>query len=200
MVADVIFQREYDFPYPINPGLIVDAGANIGCATRYFRDRFPGATILALEPDPANYEVLVKNCPPADRLVCMNKGLWPVRAQLNLDYGIGAECAVRTTPLNPAVEVGPSASPVCETVTMHDIISSYGKVDILKIDIEGAEAELFSPRHDLSWLLDVSAIAIELHDRYEPGCSRHFWLAVKEFPFEACNRENLYVSRALPEC
>lgn len=113
------------------------------------------------------------------------------------DHGLGAECAVRTRAHLADPAACPSSELSCGTITMQEIIASHGPVDLLKIDIEGAEAHLFSPRQDLRWLRDVSAIVIELHDRYEPGCSRHFWAAVRDFPVEACRGENLYVSRLL---
>jgi hypothetical protein len=41
-------------------------------------------------------------------------------------------------------------------------------VDILKIDVEGAEREIFST---CNWMDKVKLLAIELHDRDWPGCS-----------------------------
>jgi FkbM family methyltransferase len=203
MTADVLFRGEYNFSYPSLAApsaedrgpLIVDAGANIGSASRYFLHRFPGARVVAIEPDPANFALLAANCSAHGDVVLINKALWPETTRLALDHGLGAECAVRTRahPADPAA--CPSSELSCDTITMQEIIASHGPVDLLKIDIEGAEAQLFSPRQDLSWLRDVSAIVIELHDRYEPGCSRHFWAAVRDFPVEACRGENLYVSR-----
>jgi FkbM family methyltransferase len=207
MSADVLFRGEYNFSYPSLAAplaadrgpLIVDAGANIGSASRYFLHRFPGARVVAIEPDPANFGLLAANCSAHGDVVLINKALWPETTRLALDHSLGAECAVRTRAhsADPADDLAGCASSAlsCGTITMQEIIASHGPVDLLKIDIEGAEAHLFSPRQDLSWLRDVSAIVIELHDRYEPGCSRHFWAAVRDFPVEACRGENLYVSR-----
>jgi hypothetical protein len=41
-------------------------------------------------------------------------------------------------------------------------------VDILKVDIEGAERDVFST---CDWMDKVKLLAIELHDRVRPGCS-----------------------------
>lgn len=43
-------------------------------------------------------------------------------------------------------------------------------IDLLKVDIDGAEIELF--KGDCSWLRNVGVIAIELHDWITPGCSK----------------------------
>ena len=55
-------------------------------------------------------------------------------------------------------------------------------IDLLKIDIEGSEKEIF----DLNckgWLAATKAILIELHDRYVPGCSNAFFKAIVDRPF-----------------
>jgi FkbM family methyltransferase len=206
MVADVLFRGDYAFPFPLledhrpgeRPPLIVDAGANVGSATRYFLQRFPAATVVAIEPDPGNFALLEANCSAHPRAVLINRALWPESTRLALDHSLAAECAVRThLPTSPSSPTSSSTcSPAtCHTLTMQELIASHGPVDLLKLDIEGAEAQLFAPGRDLSWLEQVASIVIELHDRYEPGCSRHFWAAVGDFPVEACRVENLYVSR-----
>jgi hypothetical protein len=66
-------------------------------------------------------------------------------------------------------------------------------VDLLKVDIEGAEKEVFSSPDE--WIGSVSAIAIELHDRLKMGCSRSFYAAVTAFPIEQRRGENVFVAR-----
>ncbi|MFN4866789.1 MAG: FkbM family methyltransferase [Cyanobium sp.] len=210
MVADVLFRGDYAFTFPLledhrpgeRPPLIVDAGANVGSATRYFLQRFPAATVVAIEPDPGNFALLEANCSAHPRAVLINRALWPESTRLVLDHSLAAECAVRThlptCPSSPtrSSTCSPERSPAsCDTLTMQELIACHGPVDLLKLDIEGAEAQLFAPGRDLSWLEQVASIVIELHDRYEPGCSRHFWAAVGDFPVEAFRGENLYVSR-----
>ena len=57
-----------------------------------------------------------------------------------------------------------------DAITINDIISTYDltRIDILKLDIEGAEIELFESNTD--WLEKVNCMVIELHDRIRPGC------------------------------
>jgi FkbM family methyltransferase len=43
--------------------LIIDCGANIGLSAAYFSERFPQATIVAIEPEPDNYALAKHNCP-----------------------------------------------------------------------------------------------------------------------------------------
>src|SRR5262245_62031962 len=56
--------RDLDVPLDTPPRVIVDCGAHIGCTTVYFANRFPGATIYALEPEESNFELLKRNVAP----------------------------------------------------------------------------------------------------------------------------------------
>ena len=57
-----IIREEYKVFMPIeSPKTILDAGANIGTASRFFSNQFPKAEIIAIEPDSENYEILIKN-------------------------------------------------------------------------------------------------------------------------------------------
>jgi hypothetical protein len=54
---------------------------------------------------------------------------------------------------------------------MPELVARAGgeTVGLVKIDIEGAELDVFSA--DTTWLHRVDALAVELHDRYRPGCT-----------------------------
>src|SRR6478735_7707633 len=59
--SQVIYDREYELKYRVKPTVIVDCGANIGLATIFFKNKFPDATIIAVEPESSNFKVLQKN-------------------------------------------------------------------------------------------------------------------------------------------
>ena len=66
---------------------------------------------------------------------------------------------------------------------MNSFIHDYwiDKIDILKIDIEGAEKDVFEA--ETSWLEIVALIAIEFHDRFNSGTKRAFHQAIgDDFP------------------
>jgi hypothetical protein len=66
-------------------------------------------------------------------------------------------------------------------------------IDILKIDIEGAEKEVFAD--STAWLGRVRAIIIELHDRLKPGCSRSFYNGSNGFDHEQYRGESVFLWR-----
>jgi FkbM family methyltransferase len=158
--------------------VIVDAGANIGTASIWFLNQYPSATVYSLEPDPDNYAMLQKNVSYyGSRAIPIRKALWSHRAPLRIvrgQYRDGGEWAHQVAPSTDPVESeveGLSVSELCRRFAIPQI-------DILKIDIEGAERPLFEG-NVTEWLGRVRAIAIELHDE---ACRRAFLGAVQRFP------------------
>lgn len=66
-------------------------------------------------------------------------------------------------------------------------------IEILKIDIEGAEKEVCESAS--AWIDKVGMMAIELHDRHKAGCSRSFYNATNGFDAEINRGENVFVVR-----
>ena len=64
-------------------------------------------------------------------------------------------------------------------------------IDLLKIDIEGAEKELFESSFE-SWLPNTRVLVVELHDRMKPGCSKSVFSAICKYDFSFSHKgENL---------
>lgn len=190
MASDVIYDREYDFSLKKEPNLIVDAGANIGAASIFFRMKYPDAELVSIEPDARNFEVLAMNLNNDDLSTPIRAALWNQSTHLSLDYSIAAECAVMTKDNGYETD----QKKMIETITIPEIIQRFGPIDILKIDIEGAEKHLFDESAN-DWLKSVNVIMIELHDRYVPGCSRRFFKSIDEFPLEDVKGENFCAAR-----
>jgi hypothetical protein len=70
-------------------------------------------------------------------------------------------------------------------------------VDLLKVDIEGAEKEVFESSS--RWIDRVGAIAIELHDQLKSGCSSAFRDATRDFSYESRKGETIFVARKVQE-
>src|SRR5688572_14912111 len=47
----VFIWKEYEYPIGFIPSTILDAGANVGYAAQWFARKFPGASIVSLEPE-----------------------------------------------------------------------------------------------------------------------------------------------------
>jgi FkbM family methyltransferase len=145
-----------------SPRLVVDLGSNIGLSVRVWRENYPAARIIAVEPDADNARVLRMNVPEtggakvALEQACILGRARPVR----LRAGDG-EWAYSVE------EAGDGATGTIASLTMPELLARYAanaSVDLLKCDIEGAEVELF--RYCAEWLPRVRFAIVELHGDY----------------------------------
>ncbi len=195
----VFNNQDYDFLSVVQPKVIVDAGANIGLASLYFANKFPDAKIIAVEPEQSNFELLQKNSAPYQNIIPLQAALWHKNDEINVtDPGEG-KWAFRTEMKNSQEKLsgktaGQHMSFCCRNDRRQDHagLQPY-EIDVLKVDIEGAEREVFSDSS--AWLEKVDAIIIELHDRLKAGCSRSFYLGSFGFDAEWRRGENVFVSR-----
>jgi len=191
----VFVDQDYDFLMTAQPKVIVDAGANIGLASLYFANKFPDAKIIAIEPEQSNFELLKKNTKPYQNIIPVQAALWHINEEINVtDPGYG-KWAFRTDKKNSQEKLQGS---ICYSVlgmTGDRVMREFNlkKIDVLKVDIEGAEREVFSETS--AWFEKVDAIIIELHDRLKAGCSRSFYLGSVGFDAEWRRGENVFVSR-----
>jgi FkbM family methyltransferase len=184
--------QEYKTPFPTDAKVIVDAGANIGAATLYYSHMYPKAKIVAIEPESSNYEILAKNCRHLPNVTLIKGALWSQERRLEIQNPNGEKWQYTVAEVRSPTESG---SEEIRAVTVPGIMKALrvDHIDILKVDIEGAECELFnSGAH--AWIGAVGQIVIELHDRLRPGCARSFYAAVCLRPFvqETCG-ENVFI-------
>jgi FkbM family methyltransferase len=162
---DLLLGGEYAMELPFSPLTIVDAGANAGIAALYYANKYPAATIVAVEPEPSNFQALVRNCQEYPNIVPVQAALWDVDGEVHL----GQTSEVPASQYNKwAFQVADKGFAV-RAITMSTLMAETGieTIDLLKMDIEGAEKEVFE---SAEWMNRVSAVAIELHDQIKPGC------------------------------
>jgi FkbM family methyltransferase len=172
MTFDQVFvARDYDSPnLPASADVIVDLGANIGLATMFLGLRYPTARILAVEPEPRNFAALRDNIRAlGDRARARHAAAWSDDGVIHLHTE--AESGLPFDAWGVRVSARPtSTSGVTEARRMTTLLDEAGfdRVDILKIDIEGAELELFSEGAE-AWLPRINMVIIETHERFRPG-------------------------------
>jgi FkbM family methyltransferase len=141
---------------------VIDCGANIGLASIYFLIHCPACRVVAIEPDSGNYDLAVRNLAAGGRRVEVRlAGVWDADGWLDVvndEPGEGGEWAVT---------VALADRPDTSSVPAVSIASLVGPgdgppVDVLKVDIEGAEAVAFGGE-DTRWLDRVRSVAVELH-------------------------------------
>jgi FkbM family methyltransferase len=133
---------------------VVDLGANIGLTTLYLASKAPEAQFICVEPVPANADLLRRNLAPLSRAIV-------VQAAVTKESG-----TVMFDDTRPAWGGGISRKGRLrvEAISIDDLLARYAPdrmIDLLKMDIEGAEAEVFSG--PMLWLDRVACIIAELH-------------------------------------
>jgi len=138
-------------PLPPDACFIVDAGGYIGDSAALFLSRYPQARCVVLEPGMAH------------RLAALNLGRYGERAVLHQAALMRTPGFCRVLEAETGSEAIADVSGPIKAVTLPEILaaSPHGRIDILKVDIEGAELDLF--RDAESWLPAVGCVTIELH-------------------------------------
>ena len=170
-----------------SPKFIIDGGANIGLVSVYFLNLYPEVRILAVEPDAETMELCRKNLAGySDRVTTFQGAIWSSAGKLSFQAGIQEwDNSVRSP------REGERGSIEASTISSLIALGGGGAVDLLKLDIEGAEREVFGPTAQ-DWLPSVKNIVIELHG---PDCTDRFLSAMEPYAFEKSNQDNVYVCR-----
>lgn len=149
-----IFRRgTYRFRSSSESPTVIDAGANIGLATVYFKTLFPQASVVAFEPDPEVLKVLQWNIAQAKcgDVTVIGKALSNRDGDAEFvaegaDAGRLAQGREKSEAKVPITRLRPYL---------------HSRTDLLKMDIEGAELVVLKDCEDL--LHNVQHLFVEYH-------------------------------------
>jgi FkbM family methyltransferase len=153
-IINNIIREEYGHFSPSNEiGWIIDAGGYIGDTSVYFLSRYSNSKVVTLEPLDENFKAAKHNLESyGERSHLIQKGLWGSDTTLSFQGdSTGGYLS----------EVG---SCQIECVSIPTLIKKYSikNISILKMDIEGAEGNVFATDPEL-WLPITEMIIIEIH-------------------------------------
>lgn len=188
----ILLHGEFRHIAAVAPKVIFDIGANIGAAAVFFAIAYPNATIYAFEPEKDNFALLEKNCANISNIVPIKKAIWNSQMMREI---INRKTGEWGYTILPAEEETSGIGQVVECTTIKDFMDQAGleKIDILKIDIEGCEREVFLNSGE--WIDRVEIIIVELHDRICAGCTTAFESATRGFEKKRINGEKVVASR-----
>ncbi|MFN3734241.1 FkbM family methyltransferase [Comamonas testosteroni] len=168
--------------------LIIDAGSNIGASALWFSARFKGGTVVCIEPETNNCEILRKNCAGKD-IYLFEGGLSDEVKVAYLDDPGESDWGFRVN--------GESTSNPVLCTSVKNVLQAFSEDIyqplILKIDVEGSEDLIFS-NPDL-WINKIPLIIVELHDWMLPkkNTSANFLKTLCSHDFEIITRgENIF--------
>lgn len=161
-----------------NFNFILDAGGNIGISSVFFATLFPKATIITLEPSLENFKVLMRNVRRFPHVYPVHSALWSTSEKLAL---------LSYAPNATHEEWGFKARPLSQVTSEDEVVATMQGVstgflldffdlpgfDLLKIDIEGGEANVFaSEKKRWKEALDFAKLAIiETRDHMWPNAN-----------------------------
>jgi len=154
-VLDGVFlQQDYEVPLAHRPATIMDLGSNAGATIHYFRARYPEAAIIGLEPDPDTFSRLCTNV----------RGMANVTVRQEAIAGRDGEGTLAPSPLSWASALRSAGEPGIRVSTrnLDSLMAELGldSIDVLKIDVEGAEHEVLE---GFTRMRDVAVVVGEYH-------------------------------------
>jgi len=159
---EIWVDETYRLPVSDPCRVIVDLGANIGLASVWLARRYGGERVIAVEPMPPNAALARKNLESNKiRSIVVEAAIGPCAGLASFDEGPGA---TNGRVIGRVVSQTAGAGTVVPMVTMDAIneqLPDGEGVDLVKIDIEGGEADLFSS--NTTWLGRVRSVVAEFH-------------------------------------
>lgn len=166
-LRDAFAGRYHLPPAPLPPAAnILDLGANIGLTAAHYAVLAPTARIVAVEMDPGNAALASRNVQPwRDRIEVITAAVWWESATVSYAAPPGHEFGFHI------VHSTDGDTRTAPAITVGELVETHGRIDFLKMDIEGAEREVL--RRAADWADQVDAIKVETHGDYTAEmCSR----------------------------
>lgn len=157
---EIFINRIYQGGYLASEGsTILDFGANIGLSAMYFAEKNPQAKIEAYEPDPLLFDILKRNIKNNhyENVNLHNLAVWKNDGILDFyaEGGDGGFIDHKHIKEDKTIPI--------QAIAVEKILSQHEHISFLKMDIEGAEKEIFYNMQP--YLKKVDYIFIEYHSR-----------------------------------
>jgi FkbM family methyltransferase len=168
------YRHVLDWFYSVCPqeetNTIVDLGGNIGCAALFLSTCYPTANIFSLEPEPSNYDRLRLNLElnPGLKISPCRAAIWTESCKLKCvhDFRDKKESSSRFVELNESHEISAQQADAIDVRSLMRI-AGFKCIDLLKMDVEGAEAALFRDADFQNFLKEsVHRVAVEVHEEF----------------------------------
>lgn len=159
---------------------IIDAGSNIGLTALFFLEYFNKPNIISVEPEIENFKILDFNLNSEySKIIKINGAVWHSNSKIKIvkDFRDKLDWSFRVEETNSVEGI--------QAYTINQLAkdNNFEFIDILKVDIEGSEKQIFNPKlSNLDFLNITKCVAIEIHDEFK--CREDIYKLLKDFNFE----------------
>lgn len=189
--APAVEAFQQNFPqFEDKPLNIIDAGSNIGLTTLFFLDHFKKGNFVCVEPSPDNFKIIEYNLLNANgnNIVAINGAVWSSNTYIKIvnDFGDKLDWAFRVEETKDPNDI--------RAFSINQLIedNKFDYVDILKIDIEGSEKQLFDTSvANLSFLKITKCVVMEIHDFFK--CREDIYKVFEEYGYSYFNQGELTI-------
>jgi FkbM family methyltransferase len=153
-----------DYLPNFKPNLIIDAGANIGMSTEYFRTLYPKTLILSFEPSTFHFNMLKHN---------VYKKIYPLGSVTLYELALGSKKKLINfyiSKLKTSLSNGRrDKNNTKKIVVKQDLLSSFIYIynTFVKIDIEGYETDVIKDLDKNKSFKYIKGMVIEYHNNLD---------------------------------
>jgi FkbM family methyltransferase len=171
MYEEIFYKRIYQVPLK-NPS-ILDIGSNIGMSIRWFKEIYTECKIVGFEADPNIYKLQKKNLHDLNGITLINQAVWSENTIIKFSSD-GADAGRVSN--NQSTDIKYKKLIEVEARDIKEVLKEFGPFNFIKMDIEGAEAEVIPQCKGL--LQDVQYFFCEYHSSSLEKQSLHEILSV----------------------
>lgn len=159
LYKEIFIDCNYQFKSENNKPVIIDCGANIGLSVIYFKYLYPESEILAFEANPFVFQLLSKNIKNYTNVSVLHQALYDIED--SLPFYLDTQMGSISGSFNAIYKQ--MAFPL-KTSKLSTTLKKYTEVDLIKIDVEGAEVNIINDLY-VNNLLQISKLyIIEFHN------------------------------------
>lgn len=161
LFKEIFIFNEYNFEPKTEEPLIIDCGSNIGMSVLYFKYKFPKSKIVAFEANPYAFSLLQKNIDinNLSNIEIFNNALFDKEQEI--PFFIGNSPGTLLGSINK--ERGGDNKMLVKAKKLSDYLKDIQIIDLIKIDVEGAETNIINDLVDSSCLGKSKEYIIEFH-------------------------------------
>lgn len=167
LYREVFIEKEYSFYTSNEAPVIFDCGANVGFSTVFFKKQYPKAIVVCFEPSPESFAILEKNVLDNNikNVELVNVALTNYNG--NINFYVNKEFDLMSGTLS---ERSHGSVYECKAKKLSEYTKKYQRIDLVKIDIEGAEMDVIKEIKEAGQLDKIDQFIIEFH--HNTGDSR----------------------------